>query len=559
MAEAPPPVAAVPEERDIEPSRGAAANLFDYQFSQVNRVSVGEGRTVVSAETNAASPRAGSFGVRFFIDNSAGPAGVVQLALSAFNVGTNQEVRRAVELKAGERRTVTVPVPSEFRYCTVRASGPGITVQPSASLYFQSTYDPQRVALTLSQPEDFEAYVGHKPAYSGASTLVNAVPPAEAPTELAAYLGYDLVVVPSGEALEALDEAQRRALEHYAATGGHVVLGSPPRSQAMFPLLSQPEPGEHPYGFGKLIVRAGGALDPERVFRPALPVSPEGPVPDYERRYGEVKPDVLLPFATAPLGRFLLIIGLFTLAIGPGSVWVARRRGPAALLVTIPGTALVTCLAIITYSVIADGFTVHASVYGYTLLDAKQHRAVTHGLTAYYANLGPSRVTFAPGTMVVGPHAERRERYMASLTWGDGLKLGGDFLPSRTYREWGFVSVAPTRARLVVKRRGDGLVLQNALGVPLLKALVNVEGVTYSVESVRDGSEGTLRTGEVVALTPVRAHERFSNDVKAAVTSADLKPGEFLALVGGEGFVPNGGIHLQLHQAEHWVRGEVER
>ena len=85
-----------------------------------------------------------------------------------------------------------------------------------------------------------------------------------------------------------------------------------------------------------------------------------GAVGTGERRYGggDAKSELLLPQATAPLGRFLFIITLFTLAIGPGSVWVARRRGPAALLVTIPGTALVTCVLIIGYSLIADGFRV---------------------------------------------------------------------------------------------------------------------------------------------------------------------------------------------------------
>lgn len=564
LATSPPPVAeeeAAPLEPDVEEVAEPAnvASLFEYQLAQVNRVDIAGGRTQVTAESNAPAPRSGSFGVRFFLDNSVGPAGVVQLVLSASIVGGNHEVRRAVELKAGERRVVTVPVPSEFRYGSARATGPGITSQANNSLYFQSTYEPQRVVLSLSRPEGFEAFVGRKPTYSGANVFVHAIPPSEAPGELAAYLGYDAIVVPSGDVLEGLDETQRRALEQYVVTGGHLVLGSAVRGGGVFPLLPQLQPGAQDYGFGQLLVAPEGVADPMALFRPALTVSPHAALPDYERRYNRTAFEVLLPQATAPLGRFLFIITLFTLAIGPGSVWVARRRGPAMLLVTIPGTALVTCVAIIAYSAIADGFTVHGSVYGYTLLDAKQHRAVTQGLTAYYANLGPSKLAFAPGTMVVAPHQDRRDRYVANLTWSDGLKLGGDYVPSRTYREWGVVSVTPTRARLVVKQKGDGLVLQNALGAELEKALVNVDGALYSVDAVRDGGEARLDPGNRVVLAQHRALDRFAPRVSEAITGKELRPGEFLASVRGEGFVPNGGVRLQVHVGEHWVRGEVER
>ena len=42
------------------------------------------------------------------------------------------------------------------------------------------------------------------------------------------------------------------------------------------------------------------------------------------------------------------------------------------------------------------------------------------------------------------------------------------------------------------------------------------------------------------------------------ITERGLTPGEFLARVEGQGLVPTGGIGLQLHDGEHWVRGEFE-
>lgn len=554
-------VPAPPTAEDQREGDPELVSLLDYQIAQVTRLEVASGRTRVSVESNAPSPRSGTFPVRFFIDNTTGPRQVVTLSIRATVNGSSHVVSRAVEVNPGERRTVNVPVPSEMRYGAVRADGAGITENAGTSMYFQATYEPQRVVMSISRPEQFEKFIGKPPKYSGANVLVHAIPPQEAPEELASYLGYDCVTVPDGATLDGLDEAARRALEAYVATGGHLLVGGTIRSSAVFPLQTSLKPGNNDYGFGKLVLSAGAptstGLD---VFREGPSVLPHGPMPEYERRYNAAaaQRDLLLPQATAPLGRFLFIIALFTLAIGPGSVWVARRRGPAALLVTIPATAIVTCVLIISYSVIADGFVVHGSTYGYTLLDGREHRAITQGVTAYYANLAPAKAVFGPSTVVVAPSDERRDRYVADLTWRDGLTLGGDFVPSRTYREWGFVSVEPSRARLVVKRKGDTWVVQNALGAQIERVALNIDGRFFSGGPVRDGGEEELKAGNTLSVTATTANSRFGSNVARAVSDKPLKPREFLARIEGQGLVPTGGIGMQLHDGQHWVRGEFE-
>ncbi|MFO0601267.1 MAG: hypothetical protein U0228_38510 [Myxococcaceae bacterium] len=556
---APEPVAAPDDDNTGDDGPSGLVSLSEYQIAQVTRVEVASGRTRIGVESNAPAPRAGSFPVRFFVDNSTGPRQVITFRVQSSVAGGFHNVTRAVEIAAGERRTVNVPIPAEMRYATVSATGPGITENANSSMYFQNTYDPQRVVLSISRPEQFEKFAGKAPRYSGANVFVHPVPPDEAPDELAAYLGYDAVVVPDAATLDNLDESKRRAIEGFVATGGHLVIGGVPRSQAVFPLAKNLKAGTTHYGFGTLIITGGPSAGLD-VFRENLNVSPRGPLPEYERRYNPTAAasDLLLPQATAPLGRFLLIIALFTLAIGPGSVWVARRRGPAALLVTIPGTALITCVLIIGYSLIADGFVVHSSTWGFTLLDSRSHRAITHGVTAYYANLAPSKATFGPGVVLVAPHEDRREKYVADLTWKDGLTLGGDFVPSRTYREWGFTSVEPTRARLVVKQKGKEVVLQNALGMKVDGVVVNVDGKFYSGGPVRDGGEVTLEPGNRVQYAGNVAAGRFSADVTQAVVHRSIEHGQFLARVEGAGFVPTGGLSTNLASSEQWIRGEYE-
>lgn len=533
----------------------AAASLTDYQLAQLQRADVSDGRTKISVETNAPTPPSGTWPLRVFVDNSGGPAGPLTISFRA-NAQGFHTVTRTVEVRAGERRVVSIPVASEMRYGTVSASGLGVK-STDASVYFQGTYSPNKVVMALGKPEDFERFIGRPPNYSGGTVQVFSLAPNEAPSELAAYAGYDAVVVPEAGLLDGLDEGQLRGLEAYAATGGALIIQAPLRSTKSFPLLTNTTPGEHRYAFGTVYLRDLTPL-PANVMRTELAVNPHGPTPEYERRYNGNHFDALLPQATAPLGRFLLIIGLFTLLIGPGSVLVARKRGPAALLVTIPLTAFVTCASIIGYSLIADGFTVHSAAYGLTWLDRHQHRAISLGVTAYYANLAPPGATYGLMTAVVPPHEDRREHFMADMAWRDGLTMGSDFIPSRIYREWGFLSVEPTRARLVVHQKGEAWVVQNALGYDLTTVSVNLDGVHYSAAAMKDGEERPLTktTSAESAFISFSKADRFAS---AAVPAEALPPlGQFVARLERGGFVPTGGLKTTVHDGEQLVLGEFE-
>lgn len=546
---------------EVEAREGnpAIVSLGDYVFTQTSRGDVASGRTRVSIELGAPSPSSGSMPLRFFVDNTLGPRGAVTFTMRGNVGGRTQLAERTVEINAGERRVVNLPVPAELRYGTVSASGAGITESSGTSAYFTQTYGQQRAVLSLSRPEDFERYVGRPPRYSNANVMVHAIAPEEAPGELAAYVGYDAVVVPDPETFDTrLDESQRNALEAYLATGGHLLIGGPVRNRAVLPLLpDQSLSLSSEYGHGLLVQGAAAGLSERVAFREQLPVSPHGPLFSYERRAGAA--DLLLPEATAPLGRFLFIIALFTLAIGPGSVWIARKRGPSALLVSIPGTAFVTCALIIGYSLVADGFTVHEAAYSYTLLDARQHRAITLGVTGWYANLAPSKTRLSAGAVPIAPWDDRRDRYAADFHWGDGLTLGSDFVPSRTYREWGFLSVEPTRARLVLAPRDGGWVVQNAMGFELDEVAVQIEGKRLVAAHVAEGGEAKLGPGLLDAsATP--AGDRFLQRNVDLVVERPLAEREFLAHVRhGTAFLPTGGVNVQLGGTEHWIRGETER
>jgi hypothetical protein len=373
------------------------------------------------------------------------------------------------------------------------------------------------------------------------------IPLDEAPEEAVAYFGWAAVVIPAAGDFEKLNQGQRSALETYAALGGNLVLGQKPKGA-----LNASLGPEGDFVLGHIFTHQ----KPEKILISTdIPVKPHGVFQEWERRQ---QPSVapLLPQATAPLGTFFLIMVLFTLAIGPGSIAVAQARGQAALLISIPLTALVTCGVIMAYSLMADGFSVHTKHLGYTRISKMpegERRAYSVSFSAWYANLAPPAVTLPHNTWPVEPEGNESG---LSMVWGEGLKIPS-FLASRTYQEWGMISAQPTRARIQVTQKGQGVWLENALGFDLSEVSVNIAGSVYQGRGVRDGQSSLLLLVPEVPIS-LGAESRFSQHLREQI-EGPLKPNEFLARIESSGFLPSTGISATHHDSVNLVRGEVDR
>lgn len=542
-----------------------AEKPFSYDFSQPQRIEVGgTGPTRVTALHQVPMPVWGYGILLVSIDNSTGPSQTLRLRYQSTAGGGQRSVERAVELRAGERQQLALPIPAGMRYGKLVARGAGIQNATEPGVYFTYAYRPQRIVLSIGSPEEFEKVAGQRPVNTDPAVLVTPIAPQDAPSELAGYVGYDAVAVSSGP-IESLPPHAQRALEAYAATGGVLILGEVGRGTAeLLPLLgvAQSSGGVRDYGFGSVSMDQTPGQREALYFSAEPVVNPQGVRPSYSRRgfgNGAGVDDVLLPQALAPLGRFMIIIVLFTLAIGPGSWWVAKKRGPGALLVTIPATAFVTCGLIIGYSLIRDGFTVHASVHGYSLLDAPRNRVITSAVGAFYANLAPSKAVFPSSTAIIAPWEQNVEGQQASITWGEGARFGSDFLPSRSYREWAVLGVEPTRARLVLKQDGEALKVQNALGSRIAVVRVTWHGQDWEAHNLRDGGEAKLEKATQSGppdLEP-KASGRFDSDAQLRARGGVIADGEFVALLEGPAFAPLGGLSLSQHESAHVVRGAV--
>jgi hypothetical protein len=366
------------------------------------------------------------------------------------------------------------------------------------------------------------------------------------PLELLAYQGLDALYL-GDLALEELDEARRRVVEAYLVTGGRVALGRcTPSTLAHLPLLAHAPNRSGPvrYGFGELLWCDASIVQLSEFFGHAteLVAAPR------MNTSSSSLPDgwALLPEVTPPVGRFFFIVLAFGLAVGPGSYWVARRRGSAVLLATIPLTALLTCAVIIVSALVGDGLVTRASTRSFTLLDRQNGRAVSVALAGFFAGV-------TPGDLPVANSAAWAFQ-PGSLYLREGGLLRRGFIPPRRYIEWSLASVLSTRARVVVRQRGQEIRVQNALGVPLSEIFLRHGQRLYVVRQLADGQEAIAAPASAVGLDisnwPLRGLTRNQ-------MTSPLGEGEFVASVNGAPFLPLGELPLQHRGSVGLIRGEV--
>jgi hypothetical protein len=549
-----------------------------YQEVPGQAVELSEGALKATVLNSVLRPAGGYIPLEVVLFNPGATPRAVSISVESQRVGRSQVSTRQVEVGPRQRLSAWIPVPSTAQGGLVRVHSPGSGFR---SFNFYSVDPSGQPVLVLGSEQAFESgtklpRVKDKPKLS-----VRFISPQDAPRELALYVGHRMVVV-AGD-VTAIPADAWSALEAYAATGGYLVLLRPPRDVvARLPLLTQTPTGVLPYGFGRLRVCAKAQecgdelladvnLMEEAGVGHVGVVAPAGPPPSWQRgpfnsnhllNNGEAP---LLPGVQAPVGRFLLLITLFVLAVGPGGLMLARRKGPLALLIAVPSVALATCLAIVAWSVLVEGFVIHAARYSLIWLDRDRDRALMVGVGGYYANLEPEGLHVPAMAALLGPDVEW-ESQATEADWTNGMAVTGGFLPSRTYREWGEVAMLPSRARLTVRLEGQGLRVQNALGAPLASGSVRLGGKLWQLPALADGAEGeaTLAPAsedkvsflQVVDFSASVNH-RFSR-VAWRTLDEPLPEGGFAAKLEGPGLLPLSALPVELHEGMHFVRGRVD-
>ncbi|RKH12676.1 hypothetical protein D7V97_07745 [Corallococcus sp. CA053C] len=514
-------------------------------------------------------PQRGYTPIQVTVHNLGGQPRPVRLSIQS----QGRVTERSLQVGPRERVVTYLMLPADLNSGRLDMDSPGLPT--ASSSFYLDSYRGARV-MVLGDVKSFERTTGLSRAADNQEPLVASrfLDARVAPRDLAAYVGYDAVLVTAPP--DEVPDDVWAVLESFALSGGRLVLAQPPANPRLhFPLLRPQDARAElsTYGFGQVRQCRDGAPACEQQLGEAVAsaegiVVPAGPPPRWERtdmlRDGRLP---LLASARAPVGRFMLLIFLFTLAVGPGGLMLARRKGPLAVLIAVPTLAAITCLALVAWSVLVDGFRVHAARYSLTLLDRERSRAVTVGLTAWYANLAEESVSMPASSVLLAP--QEPEEPPRTLDWTHGLVLRDSFLPSRTYREWGEVAVLPSRARLTARKVEDGLIVQNALGAELVAGRARFQGQLWDLPAMSDGDEARAVRVPSEPKEPLSdpgtdtvlelSHEvglRFPS--APSVLQAELAEGDFLVRLGGRGVAPTAAVDVDLEDGMHLVRGRFE-
>ncbi|QSQ12920.1 hypothetical protein [Myxococcus landrumensis] len=546
-----------------------APEVTGYRDASGSTVSHSRGLLRVTVRRDALRPTHGYWGADVVLNNQGPRPLAVRLSFRPTAGEVPHTIERRVEVGAHQRVVTWLPLPIAWYSGELTIEAPGL--DPIVEMIIPDS-DRAEPVLVLGTPKSFESAVDIQKSEDSADSLFSARfidDLGEAPRDLALYAGFRAVVL-AGEPSKVPADVWA-ALDEYVVSGGRLVITRPARGlETYLPLWKAAPSATVPYGLGTVGSCAAQGFECQSLLRETLRRDPSDPVglvnPVGIQPHMSMGSDMvpLLQSARAPLGRFLLLISAFALLAGPGAWMLAKRRGPLAVLLAVPAVSAVTCLAIIAWSVLVDGFAVHTARYSLTYLDGARSRAATVGLGAWYANLSPEPLRLPASTVMLPPMESAGE--LADMDWTNGLTVGSGFVPSRTYREWGEVSVVSSRTRLVVKREGDSLHVQNALGAPLEEGFVRMGGKLWRVPALKEGEEGEgapesePEEDNVAHALVGRAFEPgIQQRLWGAVQAfrADLGEGEFIARVGGPGPMPSSSMPAELNGAVHLIRGEV--
>ncbi len=519
----------------LEPTQ----QLTEYDFFRPNFETHEVGELEVRTDGHLLFSRAGAYAfARMRLWNRAGAPRPLQASMVLGRNG-GELASASWALGPNERRVVYLPALGDAYGGQLTLSTPGAL----PAVRYQGRFE---VSMLVVGPEAaFSELVHSEPAPAGTPTHlrgrnVMAMDAAELPLQLPVLLSFPQIVL-LAPGFSELPEPQRAALELYASAGGRLVLAHPtPADRPLLPLLSSDEEG--PYGTGELVL-CGTAAQCAREVRAGHGL---------RQLVTSIPQTQLLPQAKVPVVRFLLLIFAFALVVGPGSWVLARRHGPGVMLLSIPGTALVACLAMMGHSFLFEGFSTHVTSRGVTWLDERSGRAVTVALIASYANLGSNGLALDWDTVLEPPRGE------VALGVGAQQEVDG-LVPARTYREWGVTIARQSRARLAVRSDGGGLRVQNALGAPVTKLYLRRGGELYVAGRVADGGEAplTLATGDVELWDESKSDERFTREVLHPFVSR-LQDGEYWAELERPIELPvDGMLQPVWHEPWHAVRGRM--
>ncbi len=487
--------------------------------------------------------------VEFLVTNrSAQAAHEVRITYpkSSYSYGGDhlRAVSKNVTVGAGESAKVILAYPERIE---LRGNGAGVTIDgreeesalpvgtgsSSRGYYSYGSSSPSRgpgtqVLVLYSKGVDtrFPDWVTHSQTqfqsagkYVSAETIRADQSTDQWSTNWLSYTRYGGVVVTATD-LRGMSTEARNAIGQYVECGGSLfVLGRDPQLPGPWKLKADTK---HPVsvanpGFGQCIATNQTELSPfpARVLTPVLESwsSTASPwqrtrTPNDANRTFPVVEDI-----GVPVKGLLALMFVFVIAIGPINLIVlARKKRKLWLFWTVPLMSFVTCLTVMVYMAVTEGWQGRSRIEGVTILDENTRRASSLGWTGFYTPLLPgSGLRFTPETEVCYQNGEdpytssysRRgsSNSALSIDWTREQHFTSGWLTPRVPAHFALRKSELRRERMTISKGADGSPeAVNGLGADLSQFWYRDEnGKVFFAEAIPGGGRAALKPAAIAA------------------------------------------------------------
>lgn len=330
------------------------------------------------------------------------------------------------------------------------------------------------------------------------------------------YTAYNGILITKTEADE-LPADVALGLRRYVESGGSLLIqgiGNDPQRLVPESLRGSAvldENGFYRVGFGRMLGITSIGAWAETLIGMRLP---EGTASS--------DPGLFVPMEShVPVRGLLGLVILFAVVIGPFNIWIlTRQRRRMWLWWNVPLFSFVTCLAIFSYSLLAEGIRGRGRSSMLTLLDEQAHRATSWGYLSYYCPLTPSGgLHFSPDTAVTAlssivqrnPWDRGNERRPRTIDWTTDQHLDSGWIVPRVGERFFIRKNETRRERLAFRTNADGTVtVVNGLGT-------EVTALTYRDASGKLFQATDMAPGQEQQMVPFTEGERSSEEPEASL------------------------------------------
>jgi ABC-2 type transport system ATP-binding protein len=415
-----------------------------------------------------------------------------------------------------------------------------------------------KVLVQLSNPDELRfvpAGLGH-----GSLTFERSAQPVSAwSDDWLSYSSYDGLIL-DGKTLAAAPAAVREALWRYVEAGGSLTILGKADLPAGWRQRHATESGLTCYypGFGECLIYTpeGGQFSKEQWERLADSWEHTTRPWQSQRSITQANRDFPVVSSTGiPVRGLFILILLFAIGIGPVNLYfLSRKRRRMWMLWTIPVISFLTCLLVLGYMVITEGWHGYRRAQTLTILNEGSKRASTVGWVGYYSPLAPSDGLHFSMETELSPQLVSDTHYYRSgtprtLDWTEEQHLGSGWITARIPAHFMVRKSEKSRLRLALHRQKDGsLSVVNLLKADIGKLwLADRDGKIYSAADLAAGKEATLVLGERNAQgEPAALRQLFSGEwlqhYKSLTEHPEdyLLPGCYIATLDGTPFLEEG-------------------